>query len=44
MDSDKYEVINCPEEDENRVYCHISDKLCIKRFFKKSTDITNPHK
>ena len=32
MDSDKYEIIYCPEEDENRVYCEISDNLRIERF------------
>ena len=29
MDSDKYEVIYCPEDDEYKVYCEICDKLCI---------------
>ena len=31
MDSDKYDVIYCPE---NRVYCNICDKSCIERFYK----------
>ena len=31
MDSDKYEVIYCPEDNEDRVYCKICDKLCIER-------------
>ena len=34
MDSDNYEVIHCPEDDEYRVYCNICDKLCIERFYK----------
>ena len=33
MDSDDYEVIYYPEDDENRVYCNICDELCIKRFY-----------
>ena len=31
MGSDKYEVIYCPEDDENRVYCNICDKLCYSK-------------
>ena len=36
MDSDNnfYEVIYCPEVDENRVYCDICDKFCIELFYK----------
>ena len=34
MDSDVYEVIYYPEDDEKRVYCNICDKLCKKRFHK----------
>ena len=34
MDSDKYEVIYWPEDDEYKVFCVISDKLCIERYFK----------
>ena len=34
MDSDNYEVIYCPEDDEYRVYCDVCDKLCIERFYK----------
>ena len=34
MDSENYEVIYCPEDDEYRVYCDICDKLCIQRFYK----------
>ena len=30
MDSDSYEVIYCPEDDEYRVYCDIRDELCIE--------------
>ena len=46
MDSDNknYEVINCPEDDEYRVYCDFCDKLCIERFYKnhhKSQTHTN---
>ena len=42
MDSDKnYEVIDCPEDDENRVYCDICHILCIERFYKKPFETTN---
>ena len=34
MDSENYEVIYCPDDDENRVYCDVCDKLCIQRFYK----------
>ena len=34
MDSDKNEVIYCPEDDEYRVYCNICDKLCRQRLYK----------
>ena len=34
MDSDNYEVVFCPEDDEYRVYCDVSDNLCIERFYK----------
>ena len=30
MDSDSYEVIYSPEDDEYRVYCDICDELCIE--------------
>ena len=33
-DSDSYEVIYRPEDDEYRVYCNICNKLCIERFYK----------
>ena len=33
-ESDKYEAIHCPEDDQYRVYCEIFDKLCIERYFK----------
>ena len=35
MDSENYEVIYCPEDDEYRVYCDICDKLYIERYYKK---------
>ena len=46
MDSDnnRYEVINCPEDHEKRVYCDTCDKICIERFYKnhlKSQTHTN---
>ena len=48
MDSENYEVIFCPEDDEYRVYCDICDKLCIQRFYKNhlksKTDINNIRK
>ena len=34
MDSDNYEVLYCPEDDEYRVYCAMCDKLCIERYYK----------
>ena len=34
MDSDNYEIIDCPEDDEYRVYCDVCDNLCIQRFYK----------
>ena len=43
--NDKYEVIDCPEDDgEYRVYSEVCDKLCIERFYKnhfKSQNHTN---
>ena len=36
MDSDNNEVIYCPEDDENRVFCNVCDKLRIERFYKKT--------
>ena len=44
MDSDNYEVIYCPEDDENKVNCDICDNFCIDRFYKshlKSQTHTN---
>ena len=32
-ESDKYEVIKYPEDDEIRVYCDICDKPCIEQFY-----------
>ena len=34
MDSENQEVILCPEDDENRVYCNFCDKLCIEDYYK----------
>ena len=34
MNNDNYEVIYCPEDDEYRVHCEISNKLCIERDYK----------
>ena len=34
MDIENREVIYCPEDDENRIYCDICDKLCIERYYK----------
>ena len=34
MDSENYDFIYCPEDDEYRVYCDICDKFCIERFYK----------
>ena len=31
-ESDKNEVIYCPEDDEFSVYCDTCDELCIERF------------
>ena len=48
MDSDNYEVIYCPEDDENRVYCEICDNLCIERYYenhiKSQTHTNNKYK
>ena len=44
MDSDNYEVIYCPKDDEYRVYCDTCDKSCIERFYRnplKSGNHTN---
>ena len=32
-DKNNYEVINCPEDDEYRVYCDICENLYIERFY-----------
>ena len=34
MNSENYEVIYCPEDDEYRVFCEVCDKLCIERLYK----------
>ena len=48
MDSEKYEVIYCLEDDEFRVYSDICDKLCKERFYgnhlKPQTHTKNIHK
>ena len=48
MDSDKYKVYYCPEDDEYRIYCSECDELCIERYYKNhlesQTYITNIHK
>ena len=44
MNSDNYEVIYFPEDDDYRVYCNICDKLCSERYYKnhlKSQTQTN---
>ena len=44
MDSDNYEVIYCPKDDECRVYCEICDNLRIEPYYKnhlKSQTHTN---
>ena len=33
-ESDTYEDIYCADDDENRVYCEICDKICIERYYK----------
>ena len=32
MDIENHEVIYCEDDGECRVYCKVSDKLCIERF------------
>ena len=32
MNSDNYEVIYCPQDDQHRVYCENCDKLGIERY------------
>ena len=48
MNIGNQEVINCPEDDEYRVYCIICDKLCIEWFYKNQlksqTHTNNIHK
>ena len=34
MDTDNYEVVYCPEDDQFRVNCDICDSLCIERIYK----------
>ena len=44
MDSENYEVIYFPEDDEHRLHCNNCDKLCIERHYKnpsKSQTQTN---
>ena len=33
MDIENQEVIYCEDDDENRVYCDLCDKLFIERFY-----------
>ena len=33
-ESDIYEVINCADDDEYRVYSETCDKICVERFLK----------
>ena len=48
MDTDNYEVIYCPEDDEYRINCNICYKLCIERYYKNhhksQTHTNNKHK
>ena len=48
MDSENFEVIDCPENDEYRVYCDVCDKLCLERYYKNhlksQTHTNNIHK
>ena len=48
MDNDEYEVIYYPQDDENRVYCNICDKLCIEQYYnnhlKSQTHTNNTRK
>ena len=32
-ENDNYEDIYCADDDENRVYCEVCDKLCIGRYY-----------
>ena len=47
MDTEKYEVIYCPEYGEYRIYCDICDKLFRERYYKNNlksgTHINNIH-
>ena len=36
MKSDNYEVSYCVDDNENRMYCDICDKLCIERYYKNN--------
>ena len=47
MDSENYEVISCPEDDEHRIYCDVCDNLCIERYYnhlKSGTHINKLYK
>ena len=48
MHSENYEVINCEDDGEYRVYCDVCDNYCIERFYKNhlkpGTHINNIHK
>ena len=44
MDIENQEVIYCADDDENRVFCDISEKVCIEQFYEnhlKSSTHTN---
>ena len=42
MDCENQLVIFC-EDDENRVYCDVCDKLCIQRFYKNHLKSQNSY-
>ena len=44
MNSDNHLVIYCEDDNDYRIYCDVSDKLCIERYYKnhlKSQTHTN---
>ena len=42
-ESNKYEVIYCADDDENRVFCENCDKI-YRKILKKSFEIRNSNK